>query len=93
METFKIDMLSGSGTPMSLWTDQWKCPLCQQVLSPSVVDFDTTAPLHNPMRCTGKTSGDRHVEMPCNPLPGANVYPYTLPDGLNYDMIIGRIPS
>lgn len=93
-ETFKIDAYSGPVGP-ALWTEEWHCPLCDFRMTPADVDFSTHCPLHNPMRCAGRELEQPHAVIPCNPIPGAEVFILHLGTGEHPSprTIIGKIPE
>lgn len=92
-ETFIIEAYSDFGR--ALWTDDWQCHACGQVMNSDTVDFATHCPLHNPMYCTGRTSGDRHTSQPCEPRVGAKVFllHFGQEDLAERRTVIGRIPA
>lgn len=92
-ETFTIEAYSAPG--QTLWTDDWQCHACGQVMNSDTVDFATQCPLHNPMYCSGRLSGDRHTEHPCAPRVGAQVFILHLDDKPYTERrtVIGRIPT
>lgn len=72
IETFTIEVYSDSIGPFSVWADHWRCPVCYGKITPETLGrfgkrFGTHCPLHNPMRCSGTLSGERHGYVSCDP--------------------------